>query len=460
MIRIILLKRTTKKEGKITLRFRLLDGRDVELFHKSDIKADIKDLTKFDKYGDILPKVQLYNRALKRDLDREIEYIKSAYEKMKEEGYDMSSDVLERLIHEKKDPIEAERDAGATLINAFQDYIDASYKDGVIGKPRHRHLMVVHGKLNRFLTIKRKSKITCQEFDGRMLMEFRNFVFDEYSYVERHPSLYKKMTKKAIPTARLSMNTVSSQMKMLQAFFSNLEESQDIKSPFIAIGRKGRKQVMKTLYDEPVFLRQEEFHAIIEAELPLQLRAVRDAFILQCFLGCRIGDFAALTMENVSVSDGGIPYIHYLPSKTKMTQADNKEITTPLVKDAFRIIMKYSFIFPEIRYIYGEKGYNAKIKELLEYCGIDRRVPIFNEEKLINDYIPIYILASSKLCRKTHVDILNKVQVDMYAAGLHRRGSSAVNRYTYLELEDRFALMNVAFCQEDYRVDKNLNIIL
>ena len=43
-------------------------------------------------------------------------------------------------------------------------------------------------------------------------------------------------------------------------------------------------------------------------------------------------------------------------------------------------------------------------------------------------------MASSKLARKTHVDMLNKVQINYYAAGLHREGAKA------------------AFGEEEYRV--------
>ena len=39
------------------------------------------------------------------------------------------------------------------------------------------------------------------------------------------------------------------------------------------------------------------------------------------------------------------------------------------------------------------------------------------------------------------------------------KNSGAVTHYTMLELADRFKLMNLAFDQEDYRVDKNLEII-
>ena len=37
-----LFRRTIKSEGMIKLRFRLKDGREVDLYHKSETKADIK----------------------------------------------------------------------------------------------------------------------------------------------------------------------------------------------------------------------------------------------------------------------------------------------------------------------------------------------------------------------------------------------------------------------------------
>jgi hypothetical protein len=54
-------------------------------------------------------------------------------------------------------------------------------------------------------------------------------------------------------------------------------------------------------------------------------------------------------------------------------------------------------------------------------------------------------VVTSKLARKTHIDMLNKVQINYYAAGLHRPGSDAVYRYTSLELKDRYELLKAAF---------------
>ena len=38
-------------------------------------------------------------------------------------------------------------------------------------------------------------------------------------------------------------------------------------------------------------------------------------------------------------------------------------------------------------------------------------------------------------------------------------GSSAVNRYTAMELKDRFALMSAAFDQKTYKVNENLKVV-
>ncbi len=43
--------------------------------------------------------------------------------------------------------------------------------------------------------------------------------------------------------------------------------------------------------------------------------------------------------------------------------------------------------------------------------------------------------------------MMNKVQINMYAAGLHKEGSDAVERYTKLDIKDRFVLMCAAFKQ-------------
>ncbi len=62
-------------------------------------------------------------------------------------------------------------------------------------------------------------------------------------------------------------------------------------------------------------------------------------------------------------------------------------------------------------------------------------------------------------CLLERVSMMSKEQINLYASGLHHVGSNAVHHYTENELQDRFALMCVAFGQPLYKVDKDLNII-
>ena len=448
--------RSSKKKN-LKVNYRLREGRDVQIFHRSEIIADIADLNKLNPNGTAKERISIYNESLAKQLKDEYEIMCSAYTYMCDAGLDITSEVFEREIARIKSPVIVAREETPSLIKRFRKYADDALRYGIVGEARYKHITIVADKLERFLLINGISAIIPSEFTETHLMDFREFIFNEYEYVEKFPKMYEKMSNRNKPSERLSMNTVASQLKMLQTFMNELENTDEInKSPFRKLGKERRKVVMKTRYDDPVFLRKEELHQVMNAQVPENMLDTKNAFLLQCALGCRISDFQVMSMDTIAVSPEGIPYVHYIPKKTADEQIGNEEVITPIVRYAFEIIKNTGFVFPILKNIYGESGYNAKIKSLMRICKIDRPVPQFNEETKKNEYLPLYKLASSKLCRKTHVDIMNKVQVDMYAAGLHKEGSSAVTRYTLMELKDRFALMNVAFEQEEYRVNDKL----
>ena len=450
----------SKKKKDIKLVFRLRDGRDVQITHKSDIRADLADLEKLNPDGTVKGRISIYNTDLAKQLKNEFEIMTTAYAVMRESGLDMTSDVFEMEIARIKSPVAVEHKTIPSITERFRKYAEDALKYGIIGEARKKHIIVVSDKLERFLYINGISATTPAEFNETHLMEFREFIYNEYQFVKKYPKLYKDVKDQNKPKARLSMNTVASQLKMLQTFLNELENSDEIhKSPFRKLGKERRKVVMKTHYDDPIFLRKDELLKVMKAEVPEGMQDTKDAFILQCALGCRISDFQVMNMDSIAVNIDGIPYVHYIPKKTADDQVGNEEVTTPIVRFAFDIIKKTDFNFPILKNIYGAAGYNAKIKSLLRIAKIDREVPVFNEITKTNEYKVLHTMGSSKLCRKTHVDIMNKVQVDMYAAGLHKEGSAAVTRYTQLELKDRFALMNVAFDQEPYKVNAKLKIV-
>lgn len=451
-----------KKEGEVTVRYRLRKGDDIiQISHKSNIRCDVKKLKKFKSDGTPKDRVTVYDTDLSELLKKEYQIMTAAYAKMCDEGLDITSAVWEREIAAIKNPIEVVRAENPNIVTRFRKYADTALRAGILGPNRHKHIIVVSDKLERFLIINGISAITAAEFDIDQLMEFREFLFDEYLYVEKYEKLYEKVSKANKPQARLSMNTVTSQLKMFQTFFTELEDQDEIhKSPFRKMGKERRKAVMKTKYDDPIFLRKDELLKIISTKVGPMLQDTKDAFLVQCAFGCRISDFKKMSYDSIAVNDEGIPYVHYIPQKTADAQDGNAEVQTPIVRYAFDIIKRTDFTFSILKNTYGEMGYNNRIKSLLQQCKIERPVAQYNEESRKNDYLPLYKVGSSKLARKTHVDMMNKVQINMYAAGLHKEGSRAVHRYTNMELKDRFALMNAAFDQKPYKVDAALNIIL
>lgn len=447
-------------KDEVRVRYRLRDGRKVQISYASDIECRLADLDRLNPDGTTKSRISNYNRELSVALKKEYEIMTTAYEKMVREGMDLTSAVWKREIEAIKNPITVTRTDNPDIVTRFRKYSDDSLRAGILGENRHKHIVVVSDKLERFLKINGISGITAEEFTVDHLIDFREFLFDEYKYVEQFSKLYNKVSKQNRPSARLSMNTVTSQLKMFQTFFTELEDRDEIrKSPFRKLGRERKKAVMKTKYDNPIFLRKEEFQRILQKPAPKALQDTRDAFLVQCAFGCRISDFQTMDMSKIAVSEEGIPYVHYLPKKTAESQDGNTEIQTPIVRFAFDIIKRTGFVFPVVRNVCGAMGYNTQIKSLLQYYKIDRKVAQYNEESKQNEYIELYKVASSKLARKTHVDLMNKVQVDMYAAGLHKAGSTAVQRYTNMELKDRFALMNVAFEQTSYQVNSTFLII-
>ena len=333
-----------------------------------------------------------------------------------------------------------------TLYNRFVRYLEDAHRDGVIGDGRYAVAICKAQKLKRFLVIKGYPTITANDFTADMVLEFRQFVYDEYQYVPLYPHLYPRISGHRPPAKRCCNSTVVHDLKLLQAFFAELEATGEIcHTPFRKIPIKKRRAIMHVMYDDPVFLRADEFRQVMETEVPEDLQWAKDMFVLNCAIGCRIGDLLRLTPDKVAVSDDGIPYIHYIPSKTAGRQTTNKEVVTPLIEPAVEIIRRTNLKLMGSNPNYGRQRYNKTLRKLLEFCGINRRVSLFSPDTCDNICKPLYEVASSKLARKTHIDMLNKVQINYYAAGLHRTGSDAVFRYTFLELADRNVLMKAAF---------------
>lgn len=333
-----------------------------------------------------------------------------------------------------------------TMVERLRRYLDEAHRDGMMGDGRYSVALGKAKKLQRFLSIINQESMPVDKFTTDMVLEFRKFLYDEYKYVSRFPDLYPRGAGSRPPQKRMKDTTVVHDLKLLQSFFAELENTDEITcSPFRKISVEKRRVMMHVMYDVPIFLRSDELRHVMTTSVPEGLQWVKDLFVLNCAIGCRIGDLLRLTPDKVAVSEEGIPYVHYMPSKTARMQTTNYEVMTPLIDPALEIINRTKFNLMGPNQKYGRQLYNQVLRQLLHFCDITRKVNLFSHEKGDNIYKPLWEVATSKLARKTHIDMLNKVQINYYAAGLHRAGSDAVFRYTNLELADRYELLKLAF---------------
>ena len=328
----------------------------------------------------------------------------------------------------------------------FLRFINEAHRDGVMGEKRYAMALSKARKLNRFLIITGRTAMPVGAFTTEMVLQFRQFVYDEYRYVAQFPALYPRGARHRRPSRQMKNTTVVHDLKLLQAFFAELENTGEIsRSPFRRISMEKRRHIMHVMYDAPVFLRADEMKQVLTTTVPPNLQWAKDLFVLNCAIGCRISDLLRLTPDKVATSDDGIPYIHYIPSKTTKLQATNQEVMTPLVEPALEIVNRTHLRLTGPNLRNEQQRYNVALKRLLKYCGITRPVSLYDHHQGDNVYKPLCEVATSKLARKTHIDMLNKVQINYYAAGLHQAGSDAVFRYTNLELKDRYQLLKAAF---------------
>lgn len=468
----ITLFRRKDQKGNIRLRFRLQDTergvdaahpKGIDLYHKSDIFVDVeREWSRLNPDGTIKDGVPAKYKQMvgpkSNEILAEIEVIKRVYATIKEANLIVDSKQFHKMIEDEKHPERAERSEDETLLGRFRQFYE-QYKDN--SPLVFRDYKVIDGKLERYLKITKREVMLPKEFSVRDLEDFHRFMVDEYKYVTKpeYRQLYECMTSRNIPKQPRSQNTVATEIKKLRTFFKWYAAQHDDygKTPFERMSDTRRKELTNEDYAAAVCLTKDEFLKVLNMDVPPTLQETKDVFLLQCNFGARIEDFRKRSMEDVMVDANGIPYLRYLPHKTLKKSKD--DIETPILRYSLDIIKKYRFNFPILKYITGHNGYNHRIKELLKYCGIDRGCKVYNADNEANDVVPLWERASSKLCRKTFVDMMVKAQIDEYAAGLHKRGSEAVKHYTNMTLQDRFKLMCFAFDQPIYAVDKNLNVV-
>ena len=185
-------------------------------------------------------------------------------------------------------------------------------------------------------------------------------------------------------------------------------------------------------YGTPYYLTTEERDLLYKTDMgdDKDLRAARDIFVFQCYIGCRISDLLSFTENNIVTTDNGIS-VQYVPSKTKEERP--RVVKVYLAPTAIEILERYKgaakdTIFP----FYSTGKLNDLIRQALKKAGINRVVTIVNPRTKQSEQHPISDIASSHMARRTFIGNLYKKVKDPNLVGKlsgHCEGSKAFARY-------------------------------
>ena len=433
----------TDKNKSVNVRFRLRDGRDFQVFHKSELSV-IPD--QWDEKQQKIKARCIIDEKKRKDFDDAVNKRKGNITSIYlEKGKSLTSDLLDAEIDKILYPEKYETPQ-QTFFNLFDEFL----RKRNLSEVRERNFMVLKRALQRYelfvsMSENKDFMLDIDTMTAETIEDFESFVRNEYSLYNEYPDIYKKVPaitgskRKTLNPRQRGHNTICVLLDKLRVFINYcIGQELTTNNPF----RKYEGNTTE-VYGRPVYITLDERNIIADFDLSSRptLEAQRDIFIFQCLIGCRVSDLLKMTKANI-INDA----IEYIPTKTK---DDHPHIVrVPLNNRAHKLIEKYkgksrdSRLFPFI----SSQKYNDAIKEVFAVCGIARSVTMLNTITGKEEKRPINEIASSHMARRTFVGNLYKQVKDPHLVGAlsgHKDGSKAFARYRDIDEEMKRELVSM-----------------
>lgn len=426
--------RANQKAEKAHVRFRLRDGRNLQLFYKSNLevkpsnwdpkKAEIKAKVVFDD-----KKRAEFNQSVANTKKLVLDVYNSIPLK---DG--LTSEILEMEIDKKLNPEKyGINTKPQTIFDSFTEFLAVKK----LAESRKRAFMVIYRVLQRYELYKRMTgpkefRLSFENVTPTLLRDFEKFLIEEHQIFTKYPQIYEaipevhKQRKSPKPEPR-GQNTLNGIFVKLRTFFlwanTNGKTSNN---PFKTF------KIEESVYGTPFYITIEERNQLYNADFSSNpmLETQRDIFVFQCLIGCRIGDLMKFTKENLI--NGAIEYI-----ARKTTHGNPVTVRVPLNSISKQILERYKdYEGPGLLPFITEQRYNDYIKEMFKKAGITRTVTVLNPTTRQAEYRPINEVASSHLARRCFIGNLYKQVKDPNLVGTlsgHKEGSKAFARYREID---------------------------
>lgn len=405
-ITLTLSARTNKDNGKAEILLRYRNTREVAL--RAHTRTFI--LPKFFAGGEIVirnriitPEVREAQEA-KAQIDRIINQIteKGNKKPISDFTQDWAQDTIDRLLY-PENYRQAENDE-IYLLDKIEDFL----KFKKISYQRHQSYRCIFNIIHRYELYTGKP-INLDKADNKTLLAIEDFFRNEHKLFEPKKEKYHTVLKpvrkykyvwensqhERTPLER-SDNAIVTYMSAVRAYWRwCIDMGYTNNDPFRKYSVGSQK------YGTPYYLTTEERDILYKTDMgdDKDLRAARDIFVFQCYIGCRISDLLSFTSDNIVASDNGIS-VQYVPSKTKEERP--RVVKVYLAPTAIEILEHYQgkktgTIFP----FYSTGKLNDLIRQALKKAEITRVVSIVNPRTKQSEQHPICDVASSHMAHRT-----------------------------------------------------------
>ena len=438
---------STKSDVNVNLRFRLRDGRNTQLFYKSEIMLNPE---LWDGKKEKVKSKVACAKAERTRIDSGVLIFKKLLLKVYEAAENKSTLdskgftlLVDRELHpDRYKP----REKG--VFDAFDDYMSEV-------QPSESYCKTVRlvksclQRFERYVTIETNQQysVTYDSFTDANISEFADFLQDEYTLFDEkgkplpgYAPVYEGIFEETLmrkPSKR-GKNSVSKMLKVFRTVWNwALKHKRTTNNPFALFDMPSQT------YGTPYYITLAERNKIADFDLSDNPRMAiqRDIFVFQCLIGCRVSDLYNFTPANVI--NGTIQYIAQKTAREKP-----RTVIVPLNSRAKEILARYydgvrteGKLLPFIK----EQKYNVRIKQIFKRCGVTRNVTIYNSTTGREEIRPICDIASSHMARRTFVGNLYKKvgNVDLVASlSGHTSNSAAFFRYRDIDLETKQDLVD------------------
>jgi len=332
--------RTTTKSDNVNVRFRLSDGRNIQLFHKSEISVnpDVWD----SKKETIKAKVLLYHPTDRNNFNNSIADRKNVMLKVYNVQPNKESLTTELFEEEIDKALHPEKYTTPQQLNTLFKYIANFIDEAPNRKDKKTGRSLTYNNIQQYKATEKHLKEFAQSIRKK-----------DFDFNDIDQSFYDEFVS-FLQDKSFTQNSVGKHIRVLKLMLNEAQVKGICNIPNL-------KNILYVFTEEidTIYLDENELQQLKETDLSKipHLDRVRDWFLLLAWTGCRFSD-----LEKVAKTDIKDGFITFRQQKT------NNKVVIPLHPVVLEILEKYDYNLPTA---ITNQRFNEYIKKAAQIAEIN-----------------------------------------------------------------------------------------